>query len=537
MKKGLLIILCVITIYSAFAQPGHETIPASALPEQTWWNLLHYTIDIRPDFESKSLTGINYIEFRAIRPGKVLQLDLMQPLSIRWMTWNGSPLSFERKDDVCLVRFPKEIKANEVITVAVAFEGKPKEAVHPPWDGGWIWAKDKLGRPWMSLACESPGAMIWMPCKNVSYDEPDSGINLNITVPDILVGVGNGRLVKKSRHKDGTMTYEWRVRNPINDYDICAYIGEYVTWHHEYPGLKGTLDCDYWVLDYNRAKAGSHLKEVDTMLHCFEEWMGPYPFYQDSYKVVEAPMTGMEHQSAIAYGNGFEDGYLGKNLSGTSWGLKWDFILVHESGHEWFGNSITANSYVDGWIHEGFTKYLETIYTGWLFGVEAGNEYMLGIWKRIKNDQPILGSGSSDEYNKGAALLHMIRQIVGDTLFKKILHDLNKTFYHQTVNTDQILNCMNRTAGKDFSSLFTQYLTTTQVPVLEYRFERDSLLYRWINCVPGFNMPVKVAVGSDSDLLITPLSHWQQLPLSDTSPKTLRVNSNFYVTVKEGQPG
>lgn len=355
-------------------------------------------------------------------------------------------------------------------------------------------------------------------------------------MPDTLVAVGNGRLVRQSSHSDGTVTYEWCVRNPINNYNICPYIGKYVTWHHEYPGLKGTLDCDYWVLDYNREKAGNHLKEVDTMLHCFEEWMGPYPFYQDGYKVVESPMIGMEHQSAIAYGNGFEDGYGGKNLSGTSWGLKWDFVLIHESGHEWFGNSITSNSYVDGWIHEGFTKYLETIYTTFLFGTEAGNEYMLGIWKRIKNDQPIIGSGSSDEYNKGSALLHMIRQIVGDTLFKKTLHDLNKTFYHQTVNTSQVLECMNQTTGRDFSPLFAQYLTTTQVPVLEYRWEGDSLLYRWVNCVPGFNMPVKIVSGIDSGIFITPLTHWQKLFLPNTSPRTLRVNSNFYVTTREGQP-
>ena len=535
MKK--VVFLCIITIHSAFAQPGHETMPVSTLPERAWWNLLHYTIDIRPDYSSKSLTGTNDIEFRAISSGQVLQLDLMQPMSIQSVTWNGRSLPFERKDDAYLVRFPREIKANELTMITVVFEGKPKEAVKPPWDGGWIWSKDKLGRPWMSLACESPGAMIWMPCKNVLYDEPDSGINLNITVPDTLVAVGNGRLISKSKDTDGTVTYEWCVRNPINNYDICPYIGKYVTWRHEYPGLKGALDCDYWVLDYNREKAGNHLKEVDTMLHCFEEWMGPYPFYQDGYKVVEAPMAGMEHQSAIAYGNGFEDGYLGKNLSGTPWGLKWDFILIHESGHEWFGNSITSSSYVDGWIHEGFTKYLETIYTTWLFGTEAGNEYMLGIWKRIKNDQPIIGSGSSDEYNKGAALLHMVRQIVGDTLFKKILHDLNTTFYHQTVNTAQILECMNRMARRDFSPMFTQYLTTTQVPTLEYRFEGFRLLYRWINCVPGFNMPVKVALGTYGDFFITPMTRWQGLSILDTSsPRTLHVNSNFYVTTREGQP-
>jgi aminopeptidase N len=533
MNKNILVSIFIFSLKFGTAQPGHENMPASTAPEQSWWNLLHYTIDIKPDYNNKSVTGSNSIEFRALRPGRLLQVDLMQPLSIRSVSWNKSPLQFERKEDVYLIQFPTLIKTNELVTITVLYEGKPKEAVNAPWDGGWIWAKDKMNRPWMSLACESPGAKIWLPCKNVLYDEPDSGVNLNITVPDSLVGVANGRLVEKISNPDRTVTYCWAVKNPINDYDICPYVGKYVNWHHNYAGLKGNLDCDYWVIDYNKQKATTHLMEVDTMLQCFEEWMGPYPFYQDSYKVVESPMAGMEHQSAIAYGNGFENGYNGKNLSGTQWGLKWDFILVHESGHEWFGNSITAYNPADSWIHEGFTKYLETIYTTWLFGKEAGNEYTLGIWKRIKNDEPIIGSGTSDQYNKGCALLHMIRQLVGDSAFKRMLHDLNKTFYHQTVSTAQILQCMNLSSEKDFSTLFKQYLTTTQVPVLEYYFKTDSLHYRWTNCVEGFNMPVEITVGKDKDFFINPLTSWQKLLISKEYTGTLVINSNFYTGSKE----
>jgi aminopeptidase N len=535
MSKPLIIVF-LFAVNIGLAQPGHENMPVSQRPEQAWWNLLHYVIDISPDYASKSLIGTNSIKFRALSAGQVLQLDLQQPMSIYSVIWKKDTLQLERKGDAYIVRFPEEIKVNELVTITVSFGGQPKVAVHPPWDGGWIWSKDKMGRPWMSLACESPGAKLWLPCKNVLYDEPDSGVDLNITVPDTLVGVGNGRLVKQTRHGDGTATFSWSVSNPINNYNICPYIGKYVTWHHNYAGLKGNLDCDYWVLDYNYEKAARHLTEVDTMLDCFEDWMGPYPFYQDSYKVVESPMLGMEHQSAIAYGNGFENGYGNKNLSGTQWGSKWDFVLIHESGHEWFGNSITSNSYIDSWIHEGFTKYLETLYTTYLCGNAAGDEYTKGIWKRIKNDAPVIGSGSSDEYNKGCALLHMIRQIVGDTSFKKILHDLNTSFFHQTVNTDQILHCMNRSAARDFSTLFAQYLTTTRIPALEYYFEGESLWYHWTNCVNGFNMPVKVAIGDGDEFFIAPETQWKKTSISQALTKRLHINSNFYVSALERMP-
>ncbi|HTJ11295.1 MAG TPA: M1 family metallopeptidase [Dinghuibacter sp.] len=517
---------------SAFAQPGREKMPASTLPEQAWWNVLHYSISIRPDFPTHTLTGTNTIAFRAVKPGQTLLLDLLAPMTISSVSWQGKRLSVSQKPDGYLVGFPRTIAAGERVTIAVAFKGHPKEAVNPPWDGGWIWSKDSLGRPWVSLACESPGGMLWLPCKNASYDEPDSGMTLSITVPDTLVGVGNGRLIGRRPGPPGWTTWDWKVANPINNYDICPYIGKYVTWHHDYPGLAGRLDCDYWVIDYHREKAERHLRQVDTLLACFEYWMGPYPFYGDGYKIVESPMAGMEHQSAIAYGNGFEDGYRGKNLSGTPWGLKWDFILVHESGHEWFGNSISANSWRDGWIHEGFTKYLETLYTTWIFGTGAGNDYTLGIWKRIKNDAPIIGSGSTDEYNKGCAMLHMIRQIVGDTAFRKCLHDLNTRFYHSTVNTEEVLSCINRSTGRDFSRVFAQYLTTARVPVLEYRFDGDSLAYRWANCVPGFDMPVKVWLRGER-FFISPGTRWRKIFCTDSA---LRVDRNFYVTAVLSHP-
>ena len=532
--SAFFIFICVTPSIFSKAQSAKENMPAGTIQQYKWWNLLHYTIDIIPDYNSKFLTGTNQIQFIALHAGKVLQIDLQQPMSITDITWNNKSIKFRRDEDAYFVTFPQNIQKGETETVTIHFKGHPHEAVKPPWgESGWIWASDKKGRPWMSISCEGSGASIWLPCKEVLYDEPDKGILFSITVPDTLIAVANGRLQKVKNNQNGTLTYIWSVVNPINDYDICTYVGKYVTWHRNYAGLKGNLDCDFWSLDYNEEKAKNHLKEVDTMLDCFEKWLGPYPFYEDSYKVVEAPFLGMEHQSAIAYGNDFEPGYKNGNLSGTEWGLKWDFILVDESGHEWFGNSITASNNGESWRHEGFTKYLETLYTDFVFGKEAGNDYTIGIWKRIKNDEPVLGSGTSDAYNKGSAMLHMIRQIIGDTAFLDLLHGLNTTFYHSTISTNQILQYTNYYAKHDFTKVFDQYLKTIKVPELDYFFDNNTFQYRWSNCVDDFNMPVKISLDVEKCQFIYPTTHWKKLPVSDTTSKRITADRNFYIKVQE----
>jgi aminopeptidase N len=329
-----------------------DTIRGSVTPERAWWNVLRYDISVRPDFEKKFISGSNSIHFRAVRPGQTMQIDLQEPMQLLSATWHKIALKFVRQGNAFYLRFPDPLHQGDVETIDLQFEGNPRIAVRPPWDGGWIFTRDKSGRPWMSVACQGLGASVWYPCKDYQGDEPDSGASLSITVPDSLVAVGNGRLRNKCINPDGTSTTTWAVVNPINNYDIIPYIGKYVTWHEDYPGAKGKLDCDYWVIDYNLARARQQFKQADSMLHCFEYWMGPYPFYEDGYKLVEAPYLGMEHQSAVAYGNGFVNGYRGRDLSNTGWGLKWDFIIVHESGHEWFGNNITSNDLADMWVHE-----------------------------------------------------------------------------------------------------------------------------------------------------------------------------------------
>ncbi|MGF2412020.1 MAG: M1 family metallopeptidase [Ferruginibacter sp.] len=518
-------------------QRNKETAPDGIRQEQKWWNLLYYKIDVTPDYGRKYITGTNSITFSTLQSDTIMQIDLQKPMRITSVRWKDKSLVFKHsKGDSYLVTFPTVIKAGEKQTISIHFEGEPKESLKPPYDNGWIWAKDLNGRPFISVACEGSGASIWLPCKDVLYDEPDNGVSFSITVPDTLTAVANGRIKKKSTGKQKTTTYTWEVVNPINNFNIIPYIGKYVSWHENYDGLKGKLDCDYWVLDYNLTKGKSHFKQTDSLLRAFEYWVGPYPFYEDSYKVVEAPMDGMEHQSALAYGNGFQNGLKGKDLiSGSGWGLKFDFILVHESGHEWFGNSITSSNYGDGWIHEGFTKYLETLYTSYQFGTEAGNDYAIGTWKRIKNDEPILGTNTSDKYYKGSAMLHMIRQCIGDSLFRGLLIGLNKEFYHQTVNTNEILNFFNRYTKKDFTKIFDQYLKTIQVPTLSYSFKDSIFQYRWENCIKDFLMPVRITFDGKNYEFIFPSTQWQTSKVSATSSDGFHVDRNFYITVSENK--
>jgi aminopeptidase N len=495
-----------------------DTLRGSITPERAWWNLLKYDLHVTPDYDKKSLSGENAITFQATADGQLMQIDLQEPMNLLSATWGKKSIPFTREGNVFHLRWPKPLKAGSIETVRLKFAGTPRVAVTPPWDGGWIWTKDKDGRPWMTVADEGLGASVWFPCKDHLYDEPDSGVVLSITVPDSLVAIGNGRLREKKPAGNGLTTWTWAVVNPINSYDIIPYIGKYVNWSEQYKGLKGDLDCNFWVLDYNLEKATPQFKQVDTMLDAFEYWLGPYPFYEDGYKLVEAPHLGMEHQSNVAYGNRFENGYLGRDLSGTGWGLKWDFIIVHESGHEWFGNSITDKDAADMWIHEGFTNYSETLFTTYMYGEEAGNDYVIGTRKNITNESTIIGTydvnkeGSGDMYYKGGNMLHMIRQIMGDSAYRGMLHGLTGTFYHQTVTTQQIETFMSQYAHKDFSTIFDQYLRTTQVPILTYQTNGDLISYRWSNCVKGFNMPVKVYVGGLPEQWIYPTEDWQTMP-------------------------
>lgn len=418
----------------------------------------------------------------------------------------------------------------------IYYHGKPKVAKNAPWDGGFVWKRDSTGNPWIAVACQGLGASVWYPCKDYEGDEPDSA-EMHFTVPAPLVAVSNGRLKSIKNNADGNSEYTWAVVNPINNYNITFYIGKYVHFNEIYKGENGNLSMDYWVLDSNLNKAKKQFKDAPRMMKAFEYWFGPYPFYKDGYKLVDAPYLGMEHQSAVGYGNGYQNGYHGTDLSGSGWGMKWDFIIVHESGHEWFGNNITSKDLADMWIHEGFTNYSETLFTEYYFGKKAATDYIAGIRKNIKNDKPIIGKygvnneGSGDMYYKAGNMIHMIRQIINnDEKFRNILRGLNKTFYHQTVTTTQIEDYISHESGVDFSKVFDQYLRTIEVPTLEYQKVNGKLFYRWNNCVNGFNMPVKVEDENGKSVFIFPSEKFKQASIS---LKEINVDRNFYVNVEQ----
>ena len=513
-----------------------DTLRGSLNPERTWWDVMYYNITVQPDYINKTIRGKNNITFKTIAAGKRMQIDMQEPMEITAITFKSLPLTFQREGNVYHVNFPAAPAAGSTQQIDISFAGKPREAVRPPWDGGWIWKTDANGNPWMSVACQGLGASVWYPCKDIQSDEPDSGASLTIIVPDTLVAVGNGRLKNMKKNNDGTSTYTWQVVNPINNYNIIPYIGKYVNFTEIFEGEKGKLDCSYWVLDYNLEKAKNQFKQVALMLKCFEYWFGPYPFYEDSYKLVEAPHLGMEHQSAVGYGNKFANGYLGRDLSGTGWGLKWDFIIVHESGHEWFANNITSKDLADMWIHEGITNYSETLFTECQFGKEAGRDYVIGTRKNITNNIPIIGpygvnrEGSGDMYYKGGNMMHTIRQVINnDSTFRNILRGLNKTFYHQTVTTQQIENYISTASGIDFSKVFDQYLRTIKIPVLEYKIENGMLSYRWSNCVKGFDLPLKI--NCNGEQWLKPTEEWQHWKMPD-GIHDFTVDRNFYVDIK-----
>ena len=481
-----------------------DTLRGSLNEHRDWFDIQHYDITVTPTYETKSIIGQVSWTAKVVKPANNIQIDLQQPLVIDSViyfapnTKTGNPLSFSRNGNVAIANFNEKLNVNTNFKIVIYYHGTPVEAVRPPWDGGWIWKKDANGKPWMSVACQNIGASVWYPCKDHQSDEPDHGARLTINVPDSLMAIGNGRMIKKENNHQLT-SYTWEVKSPINNYNIIPYIGDYMGWSESYNGLKGNLDLHYWVLKQDSTKAKTQFTQVPQMLKAFEYWMGPYPFYEDGYQLVQSPHLGMEHQSAVAYGNKFGNGYLGRDLSGSGWGLKWDYIIVHESGHEWFANNITTNDIADMWVHEGFTDYTETLMTEYYYGIEAGNDYNYGLRRGIQNNKPIIAhygvneEGAGDMYNKGANLIHSLRHSIdNDSLFRQILINLNKQYYHKTVNSVDIENYISKSAGFNFTKFFDQYLRNTQIPSFVYQYdEKEKILtYQWKNCVVGFNLPL-----------------------------------------------
>ena len=557
MKYLAILMVCLTGAFTSYGQSKDkvythaDTLRGKITAERAWWNVTRYDITVKPDYKNKTIAGSNVISYKTTADnGKTqLQLDLRAPLMIDSVVLNGGQkLSFAQEGNAWHVKVPQQKKATNH-KLAVYYHGLVHEAIRAPWDGGWTFTTDSLGRPWMTVTCQGEmGASVWYPCKDHQSDEPDNGASLTMIVPDTLVAVANGRLEFKKNNADGTATYKWAVVNPISNYCIIPYIGKYVNWNDTYAGEKGKLDIGYWVLDYNLEKAKTYLpNEVNHMLKAFEYWMGPYPFYEDSYKLIDVPHTGMEHQSAVAYGNHYKPGYRGRDGSGTGWGMKWDFIIVHESGHEWFGNNITTNDLADMWVHEGFTNYSETLYTDYRFGKEAGDAYNAGTRKGIKNDRVIVpvydvnAQGSGDMYPKAGNMIHAIRHgLNDDEHFRQLIRGLNKTFYHQTVTTKQIEDYVSKQAGFDYAKVFDQYLRTTQLPNLEYYFDQDKkkVTFRYTNCIEGFNLPLTLK-NATAKVRIVPTTRWASISLKAGESAlfdTDKIISQYYITVAAVKP-
>ncbi len=534
MKKNVLIFCFALLTTQVFSQKvftRDDTLRGSITPERIWWDLKYYALDIKVDPAEKSIAGTNLVTYEVLNPSQSLQIDLQPPMKIISVIQDGKKLDF-RKDgsNAYFIKLDKKQVKGKTESILIAYEGHPKVARRAPWDGGLSWSKDQNGKPFVATSCQGLGASVWWPCKDHMYDEPDS-MSIRVTVPDGLWDISNGRLKKMQLNADGSRTTEWFVSNPINNYGVNMNVGNYVHFSEEYQGEKGLLSMDYYVLPDNLEKARVQFKDATRMMKAFEHWFGPYPFYEDGFKLVEVPYLGMEHQSSVTYGNGYKNGYLGRDLSGTGWGLKWDFIIIHESGHEWFANNITYKDVADMWIHESFTNYSETLFTEYYYGKTAGEDYVIGTRANIANKAPIIGvynvnkSGSGDMYYKGGNMLHTIRHVINDDeKFRQILRGLNKDFYHQTVTTEQIESYISQKAGIDLSRVFDQYLRDIRIPKLETEIKNGTIRYRWTNVIKGFDMPVKVSIDGKEARFIYPTETWKSLKGGSITP-----DRNFYI--------
>lgn len=515
-----------------------DHLRGSVTPEREWWDVKHYHLSVRVFPDDKRISGSNRITFQALQPNDRMQIDLQTPLNITSIIHDSVELTFEREGNVYWVTFPQTLDAQTEHKIDVNYEGQPTESKRPPWSGGVTWDKDPKGNHFIATTCQGIGASIWWPNKDHCYDEPDRGMDISVTVPEDLTAVCNGRLVNEETDcSQQTKTFHWRVINPINNYCVNMNIGDYVRFQETIDAELGPLDMDYWVLRHQKATAEEHFIEAPRTIEALEHWFGPYPFYEDSYKLVVVPYLGMEHQSSVTYGNGFKNGYQGTDLSGTGVGMKFDFIIIHESGHEWFGNNITAKDIADMWIQEGFTNYSENLFVNYHFTKTEAEDYVIGCRKNVRNDRPIIGTygvnkaGSGDMYSKAGNMLHMIRNVIdNDRKWRTILRGLNQTFRHSTVTTQQIESYISEKSEIDFSSVFDQYLRGTKIPVFSYSRDENEITYHFQDVIEDFTVKTRILVDS-KPTWITPTTKKQTLELP-TSDSTFAVDRNFYFEIQ-----
>ena len=541
MRFFLTIYFCVFLSFLSFSQglmdpknntTRQDTLRGSITLERSWWDLNYYHLDISVNPEKKYIEGSNLVYYTVLNSNNVLQIDLQEPLELLMAKQEGEELEIEKEGNAYFIILKKDQIVGSLEKIKLFYKGNPREAVNAPWDGGISWEKDDNGNHFIASSCQGLGASVWWPNKDHMYDEVDS-MKISVNVPKGLTNVSNGRLLEIEEKKNSN-TFHWFVNNPINNYGVNINIGDYVRFSEVYVGENGNLDLDYFVLSYNLAKAKEQFKQVPMMIEAFEHWFGPYPFYEDSFKMVEAPYLGMEHQSSITYGNGYTNGYKGSSYpSNSKWGLKFDYIIIHEGGHEWFANNITYRDIADMWIHEGFTTYSENLYVEYFYGKEAGAEYVISSRKGISNFKPIITGeygvnreSSGDIYAKGANVLHTLRQLTkDDELWRDTLRGINKDFFHQTVSSNQIENYISKKLNINLKKFFDQYLRDTRIPIFEYEINDGELKYRWSNVINGFNMPIEINLDNKS-IKLFPVMDWKHLK---TIEGNLEINKNYYV--------
>lgn len=533
-----ILFFCAV-IGSAQTFTRKDSLQGGLREERTCFDVLHYDLDLTINPETRFLNGSNTILFKLDDDTQVIQLDLFDNMTINNMVLDKhTKVSFSREFNAVFIKFPKLLKKGTSHQLKIDYSGNPLAAKNAPWDGGFVFSSDTSGKPWIGVAVQGTGASLWYPCKDTQTDEPDNGASIKVAVPDGLMNVSNGRFMGSTKVKNGYTRWDWEVKNPINNYDITLNIADYVHLHDELNGL----DIDYYILRENAEKAKLHFdNDVKPMLNCFQSKFGTYPFIEDGYKLVETPYLGMEHQSAVAYGNKYKKGYMGYDLSGTGAGLFFDYITIHETGHEWFGNSITSKDIADMWIHEGFTTYTETVFIECIKGYDEALKYVNGQAKSVRNDRPIIGKfgvnheGSGDMYYKGALLLNTIRHIINDDVkWWKLLRDYSETYKKQIIDTKTVIDFFNKESGLNLTPVFMQYLTTTKIPRLLLHKNGTHLTYNWENTLPEFSMPVDITVQGKTTRIYPTVTE-QELTIDNTT--TLQdievATKHFYIKVSK----
>lgn len=537
MKKILALSFIIIGFQNLLAQETFtrkDSLQGGLRPERTCFDVLRYDLNIKVNPDDKSIVGYNIITFKVVSNTQKIQLDLFDNMQIDSIVFNTKKLTYKREFNAVFIDFTSILTSKSEQSLQFYYSGKPIIANNAPWDGGFTYTKDNDGKPWIAVSCQGIGASLWYPCKDSQSDEPDFGATIKVAVPNGLINVSNGRLTGSEDLKNGYTRWDWEVKNPINTYSITLNIGNYVHIHENYKGL----DLDYYVLPENEAKARVHFEEVKPMMECFQSKFGAYPFANDGYKLVETPYLGMEHQSAVAYGNKYVNGYLGTDRSGTGIGWLFDYITIHESGHEWFGNSITSKDTADMWIQEGFTTYSEAVYVECQHGYQKGQNYLNGLKRNIDNVSPVIGpygvnkEGSTDMYEKGAMLLNTLRHVVNnDDKWWEMLLTYSERFRHKIIDTETVVTFFNTETGMNLTPVFDQYLRHAAIPALEYRINKGKLQFRWKADESKFAMPVDVKI-KNKKARIYPTSNWATSKFKIVSLEDVEVLTNdFYIKV------